>query len=279
MNDRVHWRLVMGIAIFHLLLLAVVYYIPIWIGGKGALYHRWSQHTTGSLSGAQYSLLISFWAISRCNWSKRTLLLIAGLVALTLVRVAIMFSLTKAYDSHVNTLWALLLNTTDVFVGEALVLAVFFELLRPLWGCLSLEPPEGPEPVTIFALLRLTTMAALAATVLRISGSFSDVPIWLSIQWLLDAALLASCVWIMFAPRYAWIGAAGCIAVVVGGVLNTPVEIAAKYGDWHWLPSLCLKTVWICTTYLVVRCCGFRMRKHSLHKTGLLPDQRITDYA
>lgn len=266
-------------AIFHLLLLPAVYYFPIWIGGKSTLYHRWSQLTTGSLSGAQYSLLISFWAISRCNWPKRTVLLIAGLVALTFVRVAIMFPLTNAYDSPVNILWNLLMNQTDVFVGEALVLAVFLELLRPVWGCLSREPPESPEHATIFALLRLTTMAAFAAAVFRISGSVLDAPIWFSIQWLLDAALLASCIWMMYAPRYAWVGVAGCLAVVVGGVLNTPVEIAAKYGPWHWLPSLCLKTIWICSTHLVVSYFGFRMRKHSLQRTVPMPDRLLAENA
>ena len=279
MNHRVHWRLVLGITIFHLLLLAAVYYCPIWIGGKSALYHRWSQHTTGSLSNAQYSLLISFWAISRCNSSKRTVLLIAGLVALTFVRVAILFPLTNTYDSPVNILWSLLLNQTDVFVGEALFLAIFLELLRPVWGGLSREPPERPEHLTIFALFRLTTMAAIAAMVLRISGSVLDNPIWYSIQWLLDAALLASCIWMMFAPRYAWVGVAGCVAVMVGGVLNTPVEIAAKYGPWHWLPSLCLKTIWICSTHSVVRYFGFRMRKHSLQRTASLPDRLQTQNA
>jgi hypothetical protein len=279
MNHRLHWRLVIGLAVFHLLLLAVVYYIPIWIGGKGALYHRWSQHTTGSLSGAQYSLLISFWAISRCNWSKRTVLLIAGLVALTLVRVAILFPLTKSNDSPVKILWNLLLNQTDVFVGNALVLAVFLELLRPVWGVLSQEPPERPEHLTIFALFRLTTIAAIAAILLKISGSFLDDSIWYASQWLLDATLLASCIWMMFAPRYAWVGVAGCVAVMVGGVLNTPAEITAKYGPWYWLPSLCLNTIWICSTHLVVRYFGFRMRKRSLQRTAPLPDRLLAQSA
>jgi len=279
MNHPIHWRLVMGLAMFHLLLLPVVYFFPIWIGGKNGLYHPWSRYTHGSLNFAQYELLVGFWAISRWDWTKRTALFIAGLVVLSLLHVAIMFPLTNAYDTPVNILWDLLLNTTDVFVGQALVLAVLLELFRPLWGCLTRETPDGPEHITIFALLRLTTMAAIAATVLRISGSILDDIIGFSIDSLLDAALLASCIWMIFAPRYAWVGIAGCLASVVGGVLNTPAEIAAKYGPWHWLPSLCLTTFWICSTHLVVRYFGFRMRKHPLHRTVPLPDRLLTENA
>ena len=83
---------------------------------------------------------------------------------LSLLHVAIMFALAKEYDSVVDQLWNLLLNTMDVFVGEALALAILLELFCPLWGCPTREAPEKKEKISIFALLRLTTMAALAAT-------------------------------------------------------------------------------------------------------------------
>lgn len=279
MNHSIHWRLIMGLAMFHLLLFPIVYFVPIWIGGKSALYHLWSRYSHGSLSFAQYELLVGFWAIARWDWTKRTVLFVAGLVLLSLLHVAIMFSLSKSDDNPVNVLWDLLLETTDVFVGQALFLAVLLELFRPLWGCLTRETPDGPEHTTIFSLLRLTAMAALAAAVLRISGSFADDIIWFSIDLVLKAALLASCIWMIFAPRYAWVGIAGCLASVVGGVLNTPAEIVAKYGPWHWLPSLSLTTFWICSTYLVVRYFGFRMRKYSLRRTVPLLDPILNENA
>ena len=238
MNHPIQWRLVMGLAMFHLMLLPLVYFFPTWIGGKNALYHPWSRYTHGSLNSAQYELLVGFWAIARWDWTKRTVLFIAVLVVLSLSHVAIMFSLSNSDDIPVNILKDLLLNTTDVLVAPAFVLAVLLELFRPLWGCLTRENPGNPEQITIFALLRLTTMAALAAALLRISGSFADDLIWFSTDLLLHVALLASCIWMMFAPRYVWIGIAGCLASVVGGVLNTPAEIVSNYGPWHWLPSL-----------------------------------------
>ena len=269
----------MGLAMFHLLLLPAVYFFPVWIGGQNALYHRWSQIAHGSLNFAQYELLVGFWAISRWDWAKRTVLFMTGLVVLSLLHVAIMFPMTKVYDSPVNLLWSLLLNTVDVFVGEALVLAVLLELFRPLWGVLTREAPEGPEQITIFSLLRLTTMAAFAAFVLKFSGSVFYNPVGFSILWLLNAVLLASSIWMMFAPRYAWVGVAGCLASVVGGILNTPAEIVAKYGPWHWLPSLCLTTFWICSTLLVVRHFGFRLRKHSQHRGVPMTDRILTENA
>ena len=144
-------QLVMGLVMFHLLLLPAVDFFPIWIGGQNALYLPWSRIAHGSLNIAQYELLVGFWAISRCDWAKRTLLFMTGLVVLSLLHVAIMFPLTKAHDSAVKLIWELLMNTMDVFV--------------------------------------------------------------------------------------------------------------ATYGPWHWLPSLCLTTFWICSTILVVRHFGFRLRK------------------
>lgn len=265
---------------FHLLLLPAVYFFPVWIGGQNALYHRWSRIAHGSLNFAQYELLVGFWAISRCDWAKRTLLFTTGLVVLSLMHVAIMFPLTKRQDSPVNLLWDLLLNTMDVFVGPTLVFAVLLELFRPLWGFLTREAPERREQITIFAMLRLTTMAALAAAVLRHSGSlFDDNLVSLSLHWLLDAVFLGSCIWMMFAPRYAWVGVAGCLASVLGQVLHTPAEIVAKYGPWHWLPSLCFTTFWICSTFLVVRQLGYRLRKHPLHRTVPTPDLLLTENA
>lgn len=266
-------------AIFHLSLLAAVHLVPRWIFGYSVFSYLWWQHTIGSLAGAQYSLLASFWAISPWKWSKRTVLLIGGLVALTLMRVLVYFFQGNRHDSPLDALWFLLLDQIRSFIGIALVLAVCLELLRPFWGVLSREPVEHTEHLTIFALFQLTSIAAVAALVLRIGGSFLDAPVWFSIQLLLDTALLASCIWMMLAPRYAWVGVAGCSAAIVGGVLNTPVAITATYGPWHWLPSLCLKTIWICSTHLVVRYFGFRMRKHSLNRTVPLPDRLLTENA
>ncbi len=277
MNQRVHWRLVVGIAIFQLSLLAAVHLVPRWIFGERVFSYGWWQNTVGSLAGAQYSLLVSFWAISPWKWSKRTILLIGGLIALTLIRVPVMFFTYNRYDSPLETLWHLLLNQIGTFIGTALVLAVCLELLRPFWGVLSREPVEYTEHLTIFALMRLTTIAAVAALVLSIDGGDLADPVWFSVILFLRAVLAVSCIWMMFAPRYAWVGIAGIIASVVGGVLHTPAEITAKYGPWHWLPSLCLSTFWICSTLLVVRYFGFRLRKHSLDRTVPLPEQSLTE--
>lgn len=267
----------MGLTLFHLLLLPAVYFIPIWIGGQDALYTLWSRYAHGSLGRAQYELLAGFWAISRCDWSKRTLLFIAGLVVLSLLRVAIMFALTKEHDSLVNELWDLLMNTMAVFVGEALVLAIVLELFRPIWGCLARETTEKPEELTILALLRVTTMAALAGAALRYSGSFSAEPAWFSIHLLLDAALMASCLWLTFATSYAWVGFVGCVASIVSVLLNTPEEIVAKNGPWHWLPSVCLTTFWIVSTLLVVRHLGYRFRLYTRVKPVQSPKTLPTE--
>lgn len=263
-NPPIYSRLLIWLVIFHLLLLLAAQFLPIWIGGQSALNYRWVRIANGSLNFAQYELLVCFWAISKCDWTKRTMWLLTGLVMLSLLHVAIMYTRSKSQDYPLKLLWNILLNTLDVFVGEALVLAVFLELFRPLWGILTREAPVRREQITIFALLRLTTLAALAAAVLRLSGSTLANPIWISIHWLLDACLMASCIWMIFAPKHAWVGFAGCLASLGGGVLNTPSAIVATNGPWHWLPSLCLTTFWICSTLLVVRQFGFRLRKQSV---------------
>ena len=255
----------------HLLLLLAVYFAPVWVGGRDAFYSVWSRYAHGSLGGAQYELLAVFWAVSRWDWAGRTLLFVTGLATLSLLHVGIMFSLTGEYDSFFEQFCSLLWNIIDVFVVDALVLAFVLELFRPLWGCLTREAPEKREEVTIFALLRLTTMAALVGAVLRLTGSYFEAPLWSSFRLFLEAAFLVSCTWMIFANRYAWVGMVGCLGSMVSTLLNTPPEIVAQYGPWHWLPSVCLTAFWICSTLLVVRCFGYRLRKRSLDKAVPLP--------
>lgn len=275
-GSSIHWRLITGLVVLHVLLLPAVHFSAEWFGDGNASYRRWSQSAVGSLNVAQYDLLIGFCAISRWDWGRRIVLLMTGLVVLTLLHVAVMFPLTKAHESAGNVLLASLLNMVDVFVCEALVLAVILESFRPLLGGLTRGAFEEREQITILALLRLTTMAAFAAGILRFSGTILDDSGWFSIHCLLRAGLVSSCIWMMFPPRYVWLGTAGCLASVVVGVLNTPAEIRATYGFWHWLPPLCLQTVWICSTFMVVRAFGFRLRKHSMHRTVPTPDPLLT---
>jgi hypothetical protein len=279
MDHHVHWRLVIGIAVFHLALLAAVHLIPRWILGETVFSYLWWSYTIGSLAHAQYALMVIFWAISPWKWSKRTAVLIAGMVVLTLMRVPVMFFSYNRYDSPMEMLWDLLLNQIGAFIGIALVLAVCLELLRPFWGVLSREPVEHAEHLTISNLLRLTTIAAIASLVLSIDGGDLADPIRFSIYLFRQAVLAMSCIWMMFAPRYAWIGVVGCLAAIVGEVLATPTAVTTMYGHWHWLPSICLKIFWICSTLLVVRSFGYRLRKYSRQGTDLLSESLSTENA
>ncbi len=175
-------------------------------------------------------------------------------------------------------LWFYLFDQIS-FIGIALVLAVCLELLRPFWGVLSREPVEHAEHLTISTLLRLTTIAAIAALVLRIDGRELADPVWFSVFLVRLAVLAVACIWMMFAPRYAWIGVAGCFAAIVGEVLATPIAITTTYGHWHWLPQICLVIFWICSTHLVVRGFGYRMRKCSRQSTVLLSKRPWTENA
>ncbi len=261
------WRLLIGLVLFHALLIVAVHYLPLWIGGRSMRFTIWSRVLHGSLGNAQFQLLAACWAIAGVSWAKRTAWFVTGLALLWALQVAIMVGVDGAENFNWEVISSLAANAFDVFVIDTLVTAVLLELLRPLWGSLTQEDHSQPEPLTIYTLLRTTTMGAVAAFALRLSLGFSESPVAYAGYYFRDTALTASCIALTLLLRYRWIGALGCMASVAGGVWLTPSEIVVQHGQWHWLPGLVLGWFWLSSTLLIIRCFGFQLRKPQQHAT------------
>ena len=276
MNRRIHWRLIFGLAGLHLLLLAVVYFGPVLVGGPTATFSRWARTLHAALNGAQYQLLAVFWAISGCQWRKRTALACAGAILLSFAHVAIMLAVTKSEPSFLSASWDILMNTIQVFIGHWLVLAILLELFRPLWGSLTLGIPQEPEQTSIYTIMRTTTLSAVAAMVLQHFGEFVhgiDSVLWFCKNALFETAFVATCVWMVFATRRNSIGLIVLPIMIVVGVASAHPNLL-RNGPLQPAIHLILNAAWLCTTFLIVRCFGFRLRKQVLEPTSAVLQQR-----
>lgn len=261
LDRRLFWLLILGLALAHLLLLAALHLVPYWFDFASWRVSRFSRNLQGSLAGAQCALLAIYWAISPWRWIKRTALFTAGLGIFVLAHAAVYYPWTTMPGTPMQIFGRLVLNGVDVFVGDTLVYAVGLELLRPVWGVLSRSSPPIREDLTIFALLRLTAMAAIAAAVVSRSIGYFEEPVWYTLHWVIDIMLLASCTWLALASRHAWLGGLGCLAAYGGVYCMTPEEMANAYGQWYRLPFYLLQTFWILATHMIVRLNGFRLHR------------------
>ena len=132
---------------------------------------------------------------------------------LSLLHAAIMFPLTNAYDTPREHTLGFTVEHHGCFRRPSPRLGGPLGIVSPALGVPNARNPDGPKHITIFALLRLTTKGAIAATVLRISGSILDDIIGFSIDSLLDRA------------RVTDESEATCIAN------GLPIGISGRFGD------------------------------------------------
>ena len=271
LDQRIHWRILIGLASVHLLLLTAVYFLPVLISGRDALFNRWSRLAHGTLNGVQFDLLAVFWGISHCDWPRRTSLFSLGIVILSLAHVGVMFPLAKNYDgTSMNLTLDLLINTVQVFAGRMLVVAILIDSFRPLWGSLAREVPKTPEQITIFSIMRKTTICALAAMVLKSTGEFTEGLSSITsfcTSSIIRTLFLASCVWMMFARSHNWIGCIGWLVALAVEIMNAPEATVSMQGYGFYAIYMLANTIWLCATFYVVRYFGFRLQKYAPHNT------------
>lgn len=267
-NRGVHWHLVLGLAGLHLLFLMLVYLAPVLVGGRNATFTPWARTLHGSLNVAQYELLAAFWAISWCQWQNRTVLALTGSIILSFAHVAVglpIFGIDFGIDSSLlSTVWDLYVNTVQVFIGHMLVLAIFIDLLRPLWGSLTREIPQEPEQTSIYTILRITMVSAVAVSALQYLGEFAqgtEKILWFCRNTLFETALVTSCIWMVFATRHNWLGLIGLLTTIAV-VITFAHPNLLRNGPLRLAIYLIAKTAWICTTFVIVRYFGFRLRKY-----------------
>ncbi|GIW97783.1 MAG: hypothetical protein KatS3mg111_1116 [Pirellulaceae bacterium] len=263
MSARSAWPLWILLPVAHLVLLAAVYLLPVLFNGVAAPQTHMLRSMPASLISAQCVLLATYWALSPWSWLRRTLFFFIGATAFVVAHAVVLLPLSRIASPPAETLLRLIHSSFQMVVEETLVLAVFLELLRPVWGVLSRSSPPPRENMTILFLLRLTVLSAVVAVLVQQSVGFLEEPLWYAGSWLLEVGLVASCAWLMFAPRRQWIGAVGCLVALGGLVWHTPDEIIRAHGRWHWLPHLLLKTSWILATHAIVRWYGFRLCRGS----------------
>lgn len=263
-SNDIHWHLLLGLAGLHLLFLVSVYFVPVLVFGRNAAFFPWARTLHGSLNGTQFPLIAVFWAISQCQWHKRTILALTGIIILSFAHVAVGLPLTQSDPSVLSTIGLIWMNTLQVFLGDALVLAILIDLLRPIWGSLTREKPREPEQTSLYTLLRTTTLSAFAVFALQYFGGFPweiESAARFCRNTFFQSAFFASCIWMVFATHRNWIGLIGLLAVIALWVTFAHPNLL-RNGPQQFAIYLLCRAAWTCTTFVVVRYFGFRLRKY-----------------